>query len=215
MTTELNIIADENIPLVAEAFSTLGRVTVLPGRAITPAAVRDADLLLVRSITGVDEPLLDGAKVRFVATATIGTDHVDEASLSARGIGFASAPGSNSNSVAEYVTAALLVWAERRKLDLAGRTLGVVGVGHVGSKVAAKAKALGMNVLCNDPPLKRQGGHDDYIELDELVAQVFQQRGVDHVHRRILAQRVQRYVKRHRVGPGDQFIQFAVLATGH
>ena len=169
MTEKLRIVADENIPLVAEAFSTLGLVQALPGRAILPESVREADVLLVRSITQVYEKLLDGSAVRFVATATIGTDHVDEAYLSGRGIGFASAPGSNSNSVAEYVTAALLAWAEKRGLDLAGRTLGVVGVGHVGSKVVAKARAMGMAVLCNDPPVKRGGGHDDYVELDELV----------------------------------------------
>jgi len=170
MADTLRIIADENIPFVAEAFATLGEVTTLPGRAINPQAVRDADVLLVRSITQVNEALLGGSAVKFVATATIGTDHIDESLLSARGVGFASAPGSNSNSVAEYVTAAVLVWAERRNVELAGRTIGVVGVGHVGGKVAAKARTLGMNVLCNDPPLKRQGGHDDYIELDELVA---------------------------------------------
>jgi erythronate-4-phosphate dehydrogenase len=169
MSDPLTIIADENIPFVADAFATLGDVRTLPGRAMTPEAVRAADVLLVRSITRVNESLLAGSTVRFVATATIGTDHVDEAYLSARGIGFASAPGSNSNSVAEYVTAALLVWAEKRDLSLAELTLGVVGVGHVGSKVVAKARALGMNVLCNDPPLKRQGGHDDFLALGDVL----------------------------------------------
>ncbi len=167
----MKIIADENIPLVERAFGALGEVCTLPGRAITPQAVRDADALLVRSITAVDGPLLDGSSVRFVATATIGTDHVDEAYLAGRGIGFASAPGSNANSVAEYVVAALLTWAHRRERTLSGMTLGVVGVGHVGGKVAAKARAMGMTVLCNDPPLKRAGapGSAGFIELDELV----------------------------------------------
>lgn len=169
MADRLKIVADENIPLAADAFGSLGMVQTLPGRAIQPACLRDADVLLVRSITQVNEALLADSSVKFVATATIGTDHIDEPYLSARGIGFASAPGSNSNSVAEYVTAALLHWADRREVRLAGRTLGVVGVGHVGSKVVAKARALGMNVLCNDPPLKRTGRHDDYVELDELV----------------------------------------------
>jgi erythronate-4-phosphate dehydrogenase len=169
----LRIVADENIPYVADAFASLGDVTLLPGRAIGAGgsqAVRQADVLLVRSVTHVNEKLLAGSAVKFVATATIGREHVDEAYLSDRGIGFASAPGSNSNSVAEYVMAALLVWAERRRIELAGRTLGVVGVGQVGSKVVAKAAALGMKVLCNDPPLKRGGRHDDFIELGELVS---------------------------------------------
>ncbi|MDD4891917.1 MAG: 4-phosphoerythronate dehydrogenase [Phycisphaerae bacterium] len=165
----LTIVADENIPLVREAFATLGQVRTLPGRGITREAVREADMLLVRSITKVNEALLGDTRVKFVATATIGTDHVDQDWLAARGIGFASAPGSNSNSVAEYVTAALLFWAERNEIELAGKTLGVVGVGHVGSKVVAKAQALGMYVLCNDPPVRRAGGHDDYVDLDHLI----------------------------------------------
>ena len=168
----LRIVADENIPYIAEAFASLGTVTCLPGRAIVPESVRDADVLLVRSVAQVNEKLLAGSAVKFVATATIGREHVDEAYLSDRGIGFASAPGSNSNSVAEYVTAALLAWAERRRIKLASQTLGVVGVGQVGSKVVAKAAALGMTVLCNDPPLKRCGRHDDFIELDEMLGQV-------------------------------------------
>lgn len=150
----MKIVADENIPFVQEAFGTLGDVTVLPGREIGPEQVRDTDLLLVRSVTAVGAKLLEGSRVRFVGSATIGLDHVDEAWLRTRGIVLAYAPGSNANSVAEYVVAALVALREER---CAGRTLGIVGLGRIGTLVRDKARALGMAVLANDPPLERAG----------------------------------------------------------
>ncbi|MBE3070722.1 MAG: 4-phosphoerythronate dehydrogenase, partial [Planctomycetes bacterium] len=125
----MKIVADANIPLLAEAFSPLGDVTALPADRLTREVVADADALLVRSVTPVGPALLDGSRVRFVATATIGVDHVDQAYLAARGIGFASAQGSNARSVAEYVLAALAVLAGRRGERLTGYRLGIVGVG--------------------------------------------------------------------------------------
>jgi erythronate-4-phosphate dehydrogenase len=149
----MRIVADANIPCVEEAFEAFGEVVVLPGRAITAEAVREAEVLLVRSVTPVNESLLAGSRVRFVATATIGTDHVDSGYLARRGIGFASAAGCNANAVAEYVVAALLELAQRHRYRLRDRTLGVIGVGNVGSRVVRYARALGMRVLRNDPPL--------------------------------------------------------------
>lgn len=151
----MKIIVDENIPFGREAFGQLGDVVTMHGRKMDAATVRDADLLVIRSITKVNRELLDGSRVRFVGTCTIGTDHVDEAYLRERGIGFASAPGCNANSVAEYIVCALLVLAIRGNYTLTGKTIGVVGVGNVGSKVVAKCAALGMRVLQNDPPLAR------------------------------------------------------------
>jgi len=151
----MKIVADANIPFVRECFSSVGDVRVLGGREITPEVVADADALLVRSITQVNERLLGGSSVRFVGTATIGVDHVDVAYLERSGIGFASAPGSNANSAAEYVIAALLEVARRRGLRLEGKSIGVIGVGNVGSRVARKCEALGMEVRRNDPPLAR------------------------------------------------------------
>ncbi len=176
----MKILADENIPLAREAFAALGDVTTLPGRALTREAVRDADLLLVRSVTRVNGALLAGSRVRFVATATIGTDHVDTAWLAANGIGFASAPGSNAESVARYVTAALLHLASPRHTTgrggtplfpggLAGASIGVVGAGNVGSRVARNAAALGMTVLLNDPPRQRAEGGSSWRPLDEVL----------------------------------------------
>ena len=162
------IVADENIPFVREAFGGLGEIRLMAGRAMTRAAVREAEILLVRSVTKINEALLAGSKVRFVGTATIGTDHVDRAWLTDEGIRFAAAPGSNADSVAEYMVAALLVMAERQGEPLAGRTLGIVGVGNVGSRVERMARALGMEPALNDPPLAERSGDAKYRPLEEL-----------------------------------------------
>ena len=165
----MKIIADENIPCVEQAFASLGEVTLLPGRGMQPQQVRDADILLVRSVTSVDRILLEGSSVRFVGSATIGFDHVDRAWLQQHDIGFATAPGCNATSAAEYVVSALLVLAERKDFELAGKTVGIIGCGNVGSRVRNKLAALGMRCVVNDPPLQAQGGHDDFVSLDEVL----------------------------------------------
>ena len=165
----MRIAADENIPYAPEAFAQLGEVITMPGRAMDADAVKDCDILLVRSVTKVNAGLLDGSRVQFVATATIGEDHIDKAYLDSRGIGFSSAPGSNANSVAEYVVSALLVMAARRGLDLRSQTLGVIGVGNVGGRVVQKAQALGMTCVLNDPPLERITGDPAYRPLGEAL----------------------------------------------
>jgi erythronate-4-phosphate dehydrogenase len=165
----MRIIADENIPCVEQAFASLGEVELLPGRGMRPEHVRDADILLVRSVTRVDEGLLAGSKVRFVGSATIGFDHVDREYLQDRGIGFSTAPGSNAISAAEYVISALMILSERNRINLKGKTAGIIGCGNVGSRVLEKLSALGIQCLVNDPPLKEQGGHGDYVELDALL----------------------------------------------
>ena len=164
----LLFVADENIPFVREAFGGLGDVRTMAGREMTPAAVRDAEMLLVRSVTRVNAALLSGSSVRFVGTATIGTDHVDTGWLAREGVRFAAAPGSNADSVAEYIIAALLVVAGRQGRSLAGRTLGIVGVGNVGGRVESRARALGMEVVLNDPPLARRTSEPKYRPLEEL-----------------------------------------------
>ncbi len=164
----MKILADANIPYVRECFSSIGDVELLGGREITSDSVTDADVLLVRSITPVNAKLLAGSRVKFVATATIGFDHVDIDYLRRNNIGFASAPGSNANSAAEYVIAALLEIAQKYNIPLQGKSIGVVGVGNVGSRVAKKCHALGMKVLLNDPPLQRQTGDTKYLPLEKL-----------------------------------------------
>ena len=167
----MKIVADPNIPYIHEAFTPLGDITLVPGRQLTAAHIRDADLLLVRSVTPVNAALLDGSRIRFVATATIGFDHVDVAYLAAHGIGFATAAGSNANSVAEYIIAALLELAHRQNFRLRDKTLGVVGVGNVGTKVVRYASALGLRVLPNDPPRQRAEKLPDFVSLDHLIAE--------------------------------------------
>jgi erythronate-4-phosphate dehydrogenase len=164
----MKIVADTNIPFVAECFSSIGKVEVVAGRDITPSAVSNADILLVRSVTLVGKGLLAGSKVRFVATATIGFEHIDTEYLAKNNIGFASAPGSNANSVAEYIVAALLSVARKKRIQLEGKSIGIVGVGNVGSKVEKKVKALRMKVYLNDPPLQRGTGDAKYLPIEEL-----------------------------------------------
>jgi erythronate-4-phosphate dehydrogenase len=165
----VKIVADIDLPFLDEMFAENAEVVRLKASGITSAAVRDADAVIVRSVTKVDGSLLDGSRVRFVGTATVGTDHVDAAWLASRGIGFANAPGCNANAVSEYVVAALLELSAAFRFPLRGRMIGVVGVGNVGSRVAAKASALGMEVLLNDPPLARRNGASKYLPLDTLM----------------------------------------------
>jgi len=167
----MKIVVDPNIPFVQEAFGPLGDVCLVAGRQINAASVRDADLLLVRSVTPVNAALLGDSRVKFVATATIGTDHIDEVYLRERGIGFASAAGSNANSVAEYVVAALLEISHRSHFRLRDRTLGVVGVGNVGRRVVRYAEALGMKVLQNDPPRERRERLKHFVGIDRVLAE--------------------------------------------
>ena len=164
----MKIVADANIPFVRECFSSIGDVEVVSGRQITPGIVADADVLLVRSITPVFADLLTGSKVRFVATATIGFDHIDVGFLRHNYIGFASAPGSNANSAAEYVIAGLLEIGQKHNIVLEGKSIGIIGVGNVGSRVAKKCEALGMEVFLNDPPLYRQTDDAKYLPIQEL-----------------------------------------------
>lgn len=166
----MKIIVDENIPFGKEAFGALGEVIILSGRAITADVLKDTgtEVLLVRSVTKVGHELLKHSSIKFVGTATIGTDHIDLEFLKKENIGFSSAPGSNANSVAEYIVAALLFLAKVKKSKLKDKTLGVIGVGNVGSRVVTKAQSLGMKVLLNDPPLARATGENKYVPLESI-----------------------------------------------
>lgn len=169
----MRIWVDENIPMGREAFAAHGEVTLFAGRGLKRSDLAAADALLVRSVTRVDAALLEGTPVRFVGTATIGTDHIDQPYLAAKGIGFASAPGCNANSVGEYVASAL-TWLETEKgFPLEGKTLGIIGYGHVGKRVEAKAAGLGLKVLRNDPPLEESGASPGtlFSPLDRLLAE--------------------------------------------
>lgn len=163
------IIVNKSTPLAAELFSRIGLVIPLESSEITRNAVRGADVIIVRSETRVDADLLEGSRVRFVGTVTIGTDHIDLEYLRSRRIPFVSAPGSNANSVKEYVVAALLALSKRTGRPLQGKTIGIVGVGNVGRRVAQAASALGMVPLLNDPPRARAEGEQGFLSLDALM----------------------------------------------
>ncbi len=131
--------------------------------------VKDADILIVRSVTNVNDDLLKNSKVKFVGTATIGTDHIDLNYLSKQNIQFTDAKGCNADSVAEYVFTALLKIASDKNISLKGKTIGVVGVGNIGSRVSRLAESLGMKVLQNDPPLKRINKDEKFLSLEEIL----------------------------------------------
>lgn len=166
----MKFVADTAIPEIESAFSTIGEVKRLPGDRISPKHLADADGLLVRTTTRVTPELLAGNRVRFVGTATIGTNHIDRTFLEAQGIHMASAPGCNATAVGEYVLAALLILQHRTGISLQNRTLGIIGGGNTGSAVKRLADAIGLSCCINDPPLKEKTGSEMYISLDELIS---------------------------------------------
>lgn len=167
----MKIVIDEHIPFIKGVFEPWADVVYSPGRAIDALMVADADALIVRTRTRCDSRLLGGSRVKIVASATIGFDHLDTDWLKRAGIRWVNAPGCNSGSVMQYVTAALFLLASRHSLELSGLTLGVVGVGNVGSKVVRIAKALGMNVLQNDPPRQRREGGKEFLPLERVLSE--------------------------------------------
>ena len=165
----MNLIIDENIAFAQEAFSHFGKAILVNGHSLTNKNLKDADALIIRSITRIDKGLLRNSKVKFVGTATIGTDHIDLDYLHSKNISFADAKGCNADSVVEYVFTALLKIAAERNISLKEKSIGVVGVGNIGSRVVRLAESLGMKVLKNDPPLERNRIGKNYVSLDELL----------------------------------------------
>ena len=164
------IIADENIPAAKEVFSAFGEVHTLHGRGMTAADVQDADVLLVRSVTRIDSNLLSASRVRFVGSATIGTDHVDLDWLESQRIAFANAPACNAVSAAEYVFSSLLHVMHDRSLSLDNMTLGIIGCGNVGSRVQRRAEAMGIRCLICDPPRAEREGPEGFVSMQEIAA---------------------------------------------
>lgn len=164
----MKITAVENIPYADKAFAQFGDVTIISDKELTAKTVKDTDILLTRSTVKINKELLEGSRVQFVGTATIGVDHVDQAYLAAQNITFASAPGSNATSVSEYITMAMLELADAHNFQLKNATLGVIGCGNVGSRVVKKAAALGMHVIMHDPPLKDTTGDTKYRPLSDI-----------------------------------------------
>ena len=148
----------------------MGDVLLLDAKSITPKTCLEVDVLLVRSVTRIDEALLEKSTVSFVGSATAGFDHVDQPYLRKRGIEFAYAPGSNADSVVEYVLTALIRLSASRVRSLEGLTLGIVGCGNIGGRLATRAPAFGLNILKNDPPLAKQG-HPGFVDLETILTE--------------------------------------------
>lgn len=165
----MKIIIDENIAFAKETFSLFGNVVCLSGRDITKEVLKDADVLIVRSVTQVNEELLNNTSVKFVGTATIGTDHIDLNYLKSRNIAFADAKGCNAYAVAEYFLTALLKVCSDYKITLQDKSIGITGVGNVGSKVVKFSELIGLKVLKNDPPLQRENPNEKFYSLDEVL----------------------------------------------
>lgn len=163
------IVADENIPQVAEWFAGLGEVRTLPGRSLSAAAVSDADILLVRSVTRVDANLLAGSRVRMVGTATIGTDHLDLDYLAARGIAVESAPGSNAWAVVDYVLSSLCALPDVPERLLGGGSVSIVGLGNVGGRLLQRLQRLGVRCVGFDPLLSQTTGLP-LVALEQALA---------------------------------------------
>lgn len=168
----MRIVIDDKIPYIRDAISRItGDAVYLKGSEIGPGDVRDADALIVRTRTRCDEALLKGSRVRFVATATIGFDHIDAGYMSRAGIEWISCPGCNSSSVAQYLRSVIILMKRQKGINPAETTIGIVGCGHVGSKVAGVAREYGMRVLVCDPPRQERGDRGTFVTMDEIEKQ--------------------------------------------
>jgi len=165
----MKLVIDENIASAKQAFKQFGEILLTNGRNICNDILRNADVLIVRSITNVNENLLVNTKVKFVGSATIGTEHIDTNYLNKKKIAFASSKGCNADSVAEYVFTSLIKIAAESNLTLKDKTIGIIGVGNIGRKIVNIAQMLGLKVLKNDPPKERAGIGTDYVSLEEAL----------------------------------------------
>ena len=165
----MKVVVDNKIPYIKEAVSRIAdEVVFLPGADFTKESVKDADALIVRTRTRCDRGLLEGTRVKFIATATIGYDHIDTEYCREAGITWTNCPGCNAGSVEQYVRSALGLLQRKKGLDLKNATIGVVGVGHVGSRVARMAGELDMKVLLNDPP-RADRGESGFVGLATIA----------------------------------------------
>lgn len=165
----MNIVIDDRIPFIRGIFEPHAEVLYLPGTEIRREHLLDADCLLIRTRTRCNQKLLEGTRVKFIGTATIGFDHIDTNWCESNGITWTNAPGCNSGSVAQYITAALFELASRQHFNLKDKTLGIIGVGNVGKKVEKIARVLGMRVILNDPPRERTGDPANFTDLPALL----------------------------------------------
>lgn len=164
----MKILADAHIPYLKGVAEQLGEVEYLPGNQFTKEAIRDKDALIVRTVTRFDETILSDSRVKLICSATIGFDHIDTDYCDRKGIAWRTAPGCNASSVEQYITSSLLHLAKKYRFQLNEKTIGIVGVGNVGSKVATACKKLGMRVLLNDPPREEKEGGNLFCDIETI-----------------------------------------------
>jgi len=167
----MKFIIDNQIPYIKGALEPYAEVLYLQGNLTTAGVVKDADALVTRTRTICSKEVLEGSRVKFIATATIGFDHIDTSYCKTAGIKWVNAPGCNAESVNQYISSALCTYSKRQGIALSGKTIGIVGVGQVGSRVAKTCEILGMKVLLNDPPRERQEGSAQFVSLETIQEQ--------------------------------------------
>lgn len=167
----MRIVIDQAIPFIKDTLEPFAEVRYLPGDRISNKDLIETDMIIIRTRTQCNETLLKHTNVKYIFTATIGTDHIDKTYCASKGIVVRSAVGCNVGGVAQYVITAIYKYAQENKKDIRNLTLGIVGVGHVGKKVEQYARALGMNILQNDPPRAELEGKSSFIDLKDLLAQ--------------------------------------------
>jgi erythronate-4-phosphate dehydrogenase len=165
----MKLVIDDACYAYDEIFSQFGEIITIPGRSIDKASVQDADVLIVRSRTKVNQDLLEGSQVKFVGSTVAGLDHVDQDYLAKNNITFFSAQGCNSMAVAEFVISAIVNLADELDFDYTQKTLGIIGVGNVGSRLAAKAELMGIKTLLNDPPRQSNENLPHFVDLDTAL----------------------------------------------
>lgn len=167
----MKIVVDDKIPYIKGAFEPFAEVHYLPGNKTTKEVVKNADAIITRTRTNCNQDLLEGSNVKFIATATIGFDHIDTEYCQQAGIKWTNAPGCNAESVNQYIASALFSYSMRKRFDLKDKTIGIVGVGQVGSRVAKTCEILGMKVLLNDPPRERIEEAAKFVSLQTIQEQ--------------------------------------------
>ena len=166
----MKIVIDADIPFVQGVFEPYATVVYRSGGEICREDLADAVALIVRTRTRCDASLLEGTQVKIIASATIGTDHIDLQYCALKGIFVQNAAGCNAGGVMNYVMSAVYGVASRKELDLRNSTFGIIGVGNVGNRVEGAARRLGFNVLLNDPPRADAEGSGQFCPLEELLS---------------------------------------------
>lgn len=164
----MKIIADKNIPYLQGVADLYGKTEYIAGNEFSNERIKDADVLIVRTVARLDKTMLQGTNIKLICSATIGYDHIDTDYCKKNGIAWRNAPGCNSGSVKQYIISSLLALSKQKGLDLSNMTIGIVGVGNVGKKVAKACTDLGMQVLLNDPPRQQKENSSDFVSLDEI-----------------------------------------------